>query len=406
MVPHWFRPRAYRHFDVPVGLGFAKKASDPSFVVGHAWSPLISYVKRTKRYKPDHGKTVFKDRTIMYASHRDACILSRYGALLTEALDAHYATSGLDRAVIAYRKLGKSNYDFAAEALAFARTSAPCVVICFDISGFFDNLDHRVLKVALAGLLGGTGLEPDWFAVFKAVTRYRNIELVTLAAHSTFGPRVKERSRKPIATIAEVILGGIAVQKNPNAYGIPQGTPISAALSNAYMLKLDAGMVAVCDALGGLYQRYSDDILIVCSTSAEAQIVDALKDGVAALKLEINDEKTDRTEFDAASPKAFQYLGFLMSPKAAVIRQTSLAKQWRKAKRNIRRAAEMGQAAIEAGTATKTFTRKLRRRFMPVGVRNFSSYARRSAKAFGSKQIVRQVLRLERRVDQAIRGLK
>ncbi len=34
-----------------------------------------------------------------------------------------------------------------------------------------------------------------------------------------------------------------------------------------------------------------------------------------------------------------------------------------------------------------------------MGVRNFSSYARRSAKAFGSKRIVRQVRRLERMVE-------
>jgi hypothetical protein len=35
-------------------------------------------------------------------------------------------------------------------------------------------------------------------------------------------------------------------------------------------------------------------------------------------------------------------------------------------------------------------------------VRNFSSYARRSAKAFGNKKIVRQVLRLERMIDTAL----
>jgi hypothetical protein len=41
----------------------------------------------------------------------------------------------------------------------------------------------------------------------------------------------------------------------------------------------------------------------------------------------------------------------------------------------------------------------------PVGARNFSSYARRSARVFGSKKIVRQVPRLERMIDKELRDL-
>jgi len=59
---------------------------DRAFVAKHAWLPLIHYIKRTKRYKASKGKTVFKDRPIMYASHRDACILSKYAWELTTAL--------------------------------------------------------------------------------------------------------------------------------------------------------------------------------------------------------------------------------------------------------------------------------------------------------------------------------
>jgi RNA-directed DNA polymerase len=55
--------------------------------------------------------------------------------------------------------------------------------------------------------------------------------------------------------------------------------------------------------------------------------------------------------------------------------------------------------------ADKIYTKRLRKRFAPVGARNFSKYARRAAVAFGSKRIVRQVARLERMVDQAIREM-
>ena len=142
----WFRSSGYKHLDVQIAEKFAERTANPDFVAAHSWLPLIKYIKRTKRYKPKHGKTVSKERQIMYASHRDACILKRYSLQLTDLLDKHYSSNGLDSAVIAYRKLGKANYDFSAEAFRFAIKMMPCSVLCFDITGFFDNLDHRILK--------------------------------------------------------------------------------------------------------------------------------------------------------------------------------------------------------------------------------------------------------------------
>ena len=73
----WFRSSGYRHLDVPVAVGFADRTADPIFVAAHPWLPLIKYLKCVKRYKPASGKTVSKERSIMYASHRDAYILKR-----------------------------------------------------------------------------------------------------------------------------------------------------------------------------------------------------------------------------------------------------------------------------------------------------------------------------------------
>jgi RNA-directed DNA polymerase len=100
-----------------------------------------------------------------------------------------------------------------------------------------------------------------------------------------------------------------------------------------------------------------------------------------------------------------RFPGPALSPDGAVIRSSSLARQWRKAKRSIARAKKIGDIAIAGGKAKKIYTKKLRRRFSPVGVRNFSSYSRRSADAFGSKKIARQVRRLESKTDKAIRDL-
>lgn len=83
MLPAWFRKRGYAHFDMPVGEAFAASVTSANFVARHSFSPLISFVKATKRYKKANKQVSWKRRTIMYAAHRDACILSYYASLLS-----------------------------------------------------------------------------------------------------------------------------------------------------------------------------------------------------------------------------------------------------------------------------------------------------------------------------------
>lgn len=402
----WFRPRGYKHFDAPVGDAFADKACDPAFVENHAWSPLIHYVKRVKRYKPKTGKTEYKDRPIMFASHRDACILAKYASDIGDKLDEHYKASGLHQNIIAYRRLGRANYHFSADAHRFAKEAGECVILCFDIAGFFDNLDHGILKDRLKRLLGVSELSKDWFTVFRHVTKFRRVERTGLESNEVFKARLKADKKEPVATIAEIKTASIPIIKNSNKFGIPQGTPISAAFSNLYMMDVDRVMVDACNAIGGLYQRYSDDILIVCRREYAKEIEAALKSTIIAHKLEIKDEKTERAEFKPGSSDVFQYLGFNVSQEGAVIRPSSLARQWRKARRAIKITKARGRKAIAEGIIKQISTKRLRQRFWPTGARNFSSYARRAADEFGSRDIVRQVLRLERMMDREIRNIQ
>jgi RNA-directed DNA polymerase len=402
----WYQSGGYKHFDISVGEGFAAKTECAGFIAKHSWLPLIGYTKRIKKYRRKDGKTVYKERPIMYASHRDSCILKRYARDLTVLLDKRYAESGLNDAVIAYRKLGKANYHFAAQAYEFAKKASPCAVLCFDITGFFDNLNHGVLKDRLKRILGVKELSKDWYAVFRAVSQYRSVDRGHLEDHPVFGRNFADRSRKLIASIQEIRDAGIAIAPNPNKFGIPQGTPISSVFANLYLLDFDEAMVAMCTAVGALYQRYSDDILIVCPVNSADELAAFVEKGLVAHGLKLAAEKTDKQIFDPEFPAVFQYLGFNISPDGAVIRHNSLARQWRKAKRAIDRTRKIGLTAIVAGRADKIFVQKLRRRFSPVGSRNFSSYSRRADDAFGSRKIARQVARLERKVDAEIRSLQ
>ena len=272
MKPTWFVKRGYKHFDARVGEAFAQQLEAGESIHAHSWSPLISYVKRVKRYKPVDGRTVYKERPIMYASHRDACILSKFSSDLARILDDFYEREGLATNVIGYRRLGKSNYDFSSDAYRFATNHSPCVILCFDVTGFFDHLDHRLLKERLKRLLGVTELPHDWFTVFRHVTRFHHVSRDALAAHPEFGPRLKSRKPEPVATMAEVKAAGIEIAANKNCFGIPQGTPISSVFSNLYMVDVDREMAALCNACGALYQRYSDDILVICSIAQEVTI--------------------------------------------------------------------------------------------------------------------------------------
>lgn len=420
----WFKRRPYRHFDKPVCETFAKRAMDPAFVGGPNYQPgpLLHYVKEEKRYKhcDKAGKRVHKtkERPIKYASHRDACVLSRYSHDLAKRLDDHYEAAGLSDEVIAYRALGKSNYHFAAEALAFAKANGPVTILAFDVTGFFDNLDHRLLKGRLKAILGVNELPADWFKVFRQMTRFSFVDADELRASPTFGPRLKLRTRDPIATIGELKAAAIPFHPNPGlkpkpdrSRGIPQGTPISAAFSNLYMIEYDAAASRYCGGIGAFYRRYSDDILVICPEENAAAVEAEMVRLMDLERLELNPDKIERTDFvpDAslAAGHGAQYLGFNLGSEGATIRHSSMSRQWRKMRRAFKRTRKVAAANIAAGTADKAWTKRLRRRFTARPVRNFSSYARRSAAAFGPhEKITGQLRRFERAVERELAELK
>ncbi|MEJ0063293.1 MAG: hypothetical protein WDO70_08860 [Alphaproteobacteria bacterium] len=191
--PIWYRPRHYKHFDRPVAEDFLLRVTKPDFVARHSFSPLIHYMQGVKRYKPQEHKTLKKPRPIMYASHRDACILSYYAHHVNILLDDFYAQQGLQEAIVAYRTLGKANYHFSAEAYKYALQHAPCMILAFDVSGFFDNLDHKLLKYRLKNVLGVTSLSEDWLRVFRSVTAYHYVNREDLRVHPLF----KEAMARP-----------------------------------------------------------------------------------------------------------------------------------------------------------------------------------------------------------------
>lgn len=244
--PSWFKKRAYKHFDLPVKANRACELVEEAYVKKHSFLPLLRYIKSVKRYKYNsetRQRTItYKKRPIAYSSHRDACILSCYAEKLHSKLEGKYKDSGISDCVIAYRKLKKANYDFAAEAFSFARDNSPVKIIAFDVKGFFENLSHPKLKEKLKSLLDQKSLSDDWYKVFRYITKYHYIDINHIRENKNL-----TRRNGMIASIAEVKAEGITFNPNPNGNkGIPQGTPISAVLSNLYMLDFDKEVYQLC----------------------------------------------------------------------------------------------------------------------------------------------------------------
>lgn len=183
----WYRQRSYAHFDIGLSKKNAiKLVEDVDAVSSHSFWPLIvrnlsSVSKKndgiTRKYKK-------KSRPIAYAAHSDSHIFAYYAEELNQKLEQKYASDlQCNNAVLAYRRFNppKSNIHFALEAFTFIKKLGDCDVIALDVDGFFDNLDHKILKSAWIELLDLFTLPKDHFAVYRACTRSYGITAHELA---------------------------------------------------------------------------------------------------------------------------------------------------------------------------------------------------------------------------------
>ena len=261
------KKRSYIHFDfrpAKIDRAFSKFVWMPDRIVGHSFYPFVKYPQVTRKHKEKNGHRFIheKIRDIYYASHRDALIFSWYNFYLNYLYNNKLEEYDLNDSVIAYRGLNKSSVDFAKEVFDFAKNIGDCLILCFDIKGFFDNLDHKQIKVQWKNILGASdksGLPNDHYTVFKATTKFSYIEMDDIKKEFD---KFKGRFCSPKETKKKLSKTG-KIKQNKNDFGIPQGSPISASISNIYMLDFDKNVKEYIDNKKGLYRRYCDDIILV-----------------------------------------------------------------------------------------------------------------------------------------------
>ena len=176
--------------------------------------------------------------------------------------------------------------------------------------------------------------------------------------------------------------------------GIPQGSPISATLANIYMLEFDNEAHHFLTNLGGVYQRYSDDMVAICPIMYEKEIIEHFQSSIRKFKLEIQQAKTQVFHFlfDASSDRhycfeknlntnrlqhntLFEYLGFQFDGKYTLIKNSSISSYYRKMKRSFARS-HFFTYHNKTTTNGEVFKTRLYKRFTYVGAKRRRIYQR------------------------------
>jgi hypothetical protein len=472
--------RTYLHFDLrrPKSSLFSLKNEfiDPNKISSHGYWPFLKMTIKTPRirdvkessigkFKNRKRRKETKDRDVYYASHYDALVYSWYSFLLNNYYEDELRSLGINNCVIAYRKIptnvtgkrNKSSINFAFEVFNFIKNKGECAVIVSDITKFFDSLDHLILKkewIRVIGLGENQKLPKDHYSVYKNLTKFKFVDAQEVfdKANIKFKKIVDKedkynikvfkapfRNGERIVKICDnrqdflnlIVKGGlIKGNQNKNALtgskrrgqtcGIMQGAPISATLANVYMLNFDKEINDYVEKNGGLYRRYSDDLIIVCGVNDYQDAAKLMYEKIRNYELEINPKKTCITLFlkdhkglirgfdeKYLKPenknnalllyKNMQYLGLEFNGKNVFLRSSSIAKYYRKMKSKIRKSVNMsfGKRSKTKNNNNRVFTKILFKKYLHKGRRSFISYAYRAIdiglKIFGTDAIKKQL---------------
>lgn len=407
----WFKIKKYPHIGNPFNISDYLRVKDyvtnKENIRKHSFLPFIHKKIVARKFRPDDkiklrnpsGKwrriiIKPKERDIHYATHWDAMVFSFYNTLLVEKYENKIKLEPFNSSVVAYRKIpvhpgskkNKCNIDFAKSSFEFIRNNnnKELTVIVADITKFFNNLNHKKLKKSWYRLLDRETLPPDHYNLFKALTRLRYVEANQLFKSYNKTMRVQRsepyNSRKQVIKRVPIKYQAFFKEKNAISFctkkefvknnlnliisksdtkGIPQGTAISATLANIYMWDFDVYIHEEIEKLGGFYQRYSDDLIIVCESKYEDEVLAKLRTRIAGVeKLEIQVEKTKVYRFNKRSGqfrgfeidektkvvnlnRTLEYLGFSFDGQRVLIKTNGFSKYYRGMKRSIRKSTSL-----------------------------------------------------------------
>lgn len=378
-----------------------------------------------------------KARDLYYANHLDSNIFSYYAQLLTNFYEKKLVAESISECVTAYRRIklnpadsrsrNKCNVDFANDVFSYIKHSKEkfLVAITFDIKSFFDNLDHKILKKAWRELV--PSFTDDHYNVFRNITKFSYVDeddlfnyyknRISVERHPRIIKQIPVERKKYLRDKRAVafcnkhelidIRNAGLIKANKYEFdsvanqiaglrmkGIPQGSSISSVLANLYLLQFDKSANRKAQNYGGIYRRYSDDMIVICDRAHAKEIIKFFQNEIGKYNLEIQESKTQVFEFRYLKTKKryrclernqktnrlqsntnFEYLGFQFDGKYTRLKGSSLAGYYRKLKKSIARAKFY---AFHNKTKTKgeLFKARLYKRFTHLGAQRRRIYQR------------------------------
>lgn len=186
---HEFEIKTYAQFDPH--FNFFKNnnqirdlVSDPTLekVFKHSFIPFVKILVKTPRYRYQENAHEYlldtKIRPIAFASHFDTYLYGYYSFALTEKYQCYIKKHAFSESILAYRTDldGKCNIQFAKDVFdnvkKFIAKKKPCTAIALDISGYFDNIEHKLLKEKWCKILNLRKLPIDQYKIYKSLTKY------------------------------------------------------------------------------------------------------------------------------------------------------------------------------------------------------------------------------------------
>lgn len=385
--------KQYPHFDAPLKMADALKlVNSPKAVSQHSFFPFIVDEKKYQPYRtPSTSSNVKKQRPepkirpLRSTARRDAAIFAGYRQILAERYERYLEDNRIGSCVTAYRSIpnapsasGKSNIHFSHEVFSKITELENSVAISLDISSFFENIDHSILRKRWCEILDVDSLPPDHWAVFKNITRYawverpvlyKKLDLVTKVEKRGIEVTIPMRRDLPIVlcsgkTLRELdqsskkVDGSKLIHQNDLCRGIPQGSPISDMLANIYLIEFDKKINALAKKYGGIYRRYSDDIVLIVpgglqvGASIRAQVrreiqtqgchlrIKAKKTHTIAFKKIRNGYQLVNSKRNARAVHGLEYLGFRFDGEKIYFRDSTLSRHRRKVRKLVKKEAK------------------------------------------------------------------
>jgi RNA-directed DNA polymerase len=412
------KQRNYQHVDDSLNLDtesvFQRVVSVITDIKNHQFLPFIKRDEVQIRFRRNAlGKTERKRkvRPIMYASHLDSHIYSYFNFLLSIKYEQYLIDFDIDENVIAYRRVkidgsdkGKSNVHFAKEIFDYIKEKDECVVVTQDIEGFFENLNHKLLKESICKISGESEIDEDFYKVFRSLISYKYIEYADFISE-----KIKQRTKYNKYAVYKTLKG--VVNENKTNKGIPQGSPISGLLANIYLVEFDKEIKQNFPDV--FYRRYSDDLVFVCRLDQKEEFLNFIDLKIKTFKLNINSTKSFLSYFkkndggslcvkvtnglDVVNNRNYvDYLGLEFNGQNIFLRKGTIQKLKHK---------QIKKASKQILNSTKQ-KRLKPKRFKTSLKNNRNNYFKRASEVVNSSGVKNQVLKVAKGRNKVVKNIK